>query len=68
MMEEKVTVFFVDGTPPFQFKTVPEASKRTALKIFREGFVTNHEDGSTMYHSPHNIKKVETKPIRLNTQ
>lgn len=60
----QVTVYFIDGTVPFKFGTTQHAAKATALKIFREGFVTHHEDGSTMYHSMHNIKKVETKPLK----
>lgn len=56
-----ITVFFVDGTPPFKFGTTEEASRRTAHKIFREGFLQTQSDHSLMYHSPHNIKKVEVR-------
>jgi hypothetical protein len=61
-MKQIVEVYFVDGTPPFKFETQEEASKQTASKIFREGFIANHDDGSITYHSPHNIKKVVVKP------
>lgn len=61
-MSVRITVYFIDGTPTFEFGTTEEAAKKTALKIFREGFVENHKNGSTMYHSPNNIKKVEVRP------
>lgn len=61
-MKQIVEVYFVDGTPPFKFETLEVSSKQTASKIFREGFIANHDDNSTTYHSPNNIKKVVVKP------